>query len=285
MSSHVKQCPKCFSQNPAEANFCRHCGNVLNDGKRQLALVVPEDQIIPKLRIEISSLTNEKKRLLDKLNTAQESYQKASRKASVNRVVHFIYIFVIIVCSIGIIWLINIRKHQNEVISDLRAENASQVELLSNNKLKIQQLESNSDNLNTTLSKRNDEIKELSSVYPFIITSVDVKNQGEEYGATIYTRNTTFIYDRINIKSHFTGSVTIYVKFYRPNGELSVNSKSPIGYSYSQQIDLKKGESTYTESTGWGNTNKGFWKQGLYYMEFWYNNMCFYRKSFYISSL
>lgn len=283
MSAHVKQCPKCLSQNPAEANFCRHCGNVFNDGKGQMSLIISENQIVSKLKLEISSLTNDKKRLLGKLKSAQESYQKSVRKASINRLVHLINVCVIILCAIGIIWLINIRKLQSEVISDLRAENASQVEMLNNDKIKIQQLESNTNNLNTTLSKINDEIKELSSVYPFIITSVDIKNQDEEYGATIYAKNTTYIYDRINIKSHFTGSVTIYVKFYRPNGDLSANDKSPVGYSYSQQIDLRKGECIYTESKGWGNANKGFWKSGQYYMEFWYNNKCFYRKGFYIS--
>lgn len=284
MSSNVKQCPKCLTQNPVEANFCRHCGNVFNDGKGQTSIIIPENLIVPKLQLEISSLSTEKKRLLAELKSTQKSYQQASRKVAINRYAYLICIFVIILCTIGIFWLADIRKYQSKVISDLKAEIESKNEMHNNDKLKIQQLESNSINLNSILSQRNDEIKELSSVYPFIITSVDIKNAGEEYGDPIYANNTTFIYDRINIKSYYTGKVTIYVKFYRPNGELSANDKSPTGYSYCQQIDLKKGEITYTESTGWGNKNKGFWESGQYYMELWYNNKCFFKKRYYINS-
>lgn len=285
MSVQAKQCPKCLSENPIEANFCRHCGSVFKDDKGQIPLVFSDEQIVSKLKQEVSSLKSEKKRFFDKLTIAQEACLKVSRKTSIRYSTHLLYILVIAICAIVIIGFFNNRNSQNKVISELKTQNESQVEMLNIDKLKIQQLESNANNLNTTLNMRNDEIKELSSVYPFIITSVDIKKQSEEYGTTIYAKNTTFIYDRINIKSHFTGSATIYVKFYRPNGELSANNNSPTGYSYSQQIELEKGKSTYTESTGWGNKNKGFWKSGQYYMEFWYNNKCFYRKGFYISSL
>ena len=285
MSVQGKQCPKCLSENPVEANFCRHCGNALREGKGLMPLVLPDEQVVSNLKREVTSLKSEKKRLADKLSIAQATLLEVSRKPSVKYSTHVLYTLVIALCVGTIIWLFYNRNYQNKVISELQAQNESQAEMLSNDSLRIQQLESNTNKLSNTLNVKNDEIKELSSVYPFIITSVDIKNQGEEYGSTIYAKNTTFIYDRINIKSYYTGSVTIYVKFYRPNGELSANDNSPSGYSYSQQIDLTKGISTYAESTGWGNKNKGFWKSGQYYMEFWYNNKCFFRKGFYVSSL
>ncbi|MCM1079243.1 MAG: hypothetical protein NC344_06505 [Bacteroidales bacterium] len=281
----MKKCVRCHTENPEEAVFCRHCGSIFKDGDVQKSLVASCNLTISELKYEVSSLIKEKTNLIHKLDNANEAYRRLSRKQNVRYITHIIYITVITICSIAVFMLFKIKKEQDSLIADLRSKNESQVAMLDNSRQQIRQLESNSKDLNTTLNLRNDEIKKLSSAYPFIITSVDIKNQGEEYGSTIYAQNTTFIYDRINIKSHYTGSVTIYVKFYRPNGELSANDNSPSGYSYSQQIDLTKGMSSYTESTGWGNKNKGFWKSGQYYMEFWYNNKCFYRKGFYIRSL
>ena len=284
----MKKCVRCHTENPEEAVFCRHCGSIFKDGDVQKSLVASCNLTISKLKYEVSSLIKEKTNLIHKLDNANEAYRRLSRKHNVRYITHIIYITVITICSIAVFMLFKIKKEQDSLIADLRSKNESQVAMLDTRRQQIQQLESNSKDLNTTLKLRNDEIKELSSAYPFLITSVDIKNSGEEYGATIYAQNTTYIYDRINIKSYYTGSVTINVKFYRPNGDnlaLSDNDKSPAGYSYSQQIQLENGKSTYSESLGWRNTDKGHWKSGQYYMEFWYNNKCFYRKGFYIRSL
>lgn len=269
--AEIKICPQCKTQNPEAARFCRNCGKKLVTGEDSGC--ESSNLNLDKLKQYIASLQNENKYLLGKLNNHNNK-----------KYIHYIYSFFLIVCSIVIVFLFNEVEKKNRIISELIEQNESQFEILNNNNLNIQRLENKSNELSSALNETKEEIKELSSVYPFIITSVDIKNDGEEYGEPIYEKNTTYIYDKINIKSYYTGSVTIYVKFYRADGELSKNDKSPAGYSYSQQINLKKGVITYSESTGWGNKNKGFWKSGQYYMEFWYNNKCFYKKRYYINS-
>jgi len=280
----MKKCIKCSIVNPDNANYCRHCGNTFITENGQKVLYLSQNQEVLKLKQEVLSLKRERRILTDELNATNETFHNKHRCSS-SKLIHLIYLFVIILCAVAITFFIIKTISQQDYISKLEIESKSQRDMLNNDSIRIRQLESNSKDLNTTLAIRNDEFKELSSIYPFIITSIDIKNEGEEYGATIYEKNTTFIYNKINIKSHISGSVTINVKFYRPNGELTANNKSPVGFSYSQQINLEKGETTYSESNGWGNTDKGHWKSGQYYMEFWYNNKCFYRKGFYISSL
>ena len=114
---------------------------------------------------------------------------------------------------------------------------------------------------------------------PIAITNIEVKNGDGDYGATIFSNSTTYIYSRISIHSLIDKAVDIYVKFYTPYG-LSSNSDSPQGYSFKSSTSLKRNLITTLEVSGWGSSTKGHWESGSYRIEYWYKDICLGTKSF-----
>lgn len=279
----TNKCPKCHTENPIGACFCRHCGNILNDSKEQRSFNVPDVRILSKLSNDFSKFREESLRLLNRIHSDYLDMDMAFHQSSIRYYTHLIYISIIILCVIGGGFLYYSVHSKNKSISYLENLCDTQSEVINKDKLIIQNLQSSSADISSSLKAKDKEFNELTSVYPFLITSVDIKNEGEEYGATIYSKNTTFIYGRVNIKPYVSRDIIIFVKFICPDGKLSTNENSPSGYSYSHKISIEKGKITNFEHY-WGNKNPGFWKSGQYYLEFWYNNKCFYRRGFYIHS-
>lgn len=110
---------------------------------------------------------------------------------------------------------------------------------------------------------------------PLIITGIDVKNGGEEYGQNIVSINTTYLYLRIKYIGLLSGKVTLNVKWYKPDGSLSRGTSSPLNCSYEETYEIESGNGTLT-LLGWGNETKGHWKSGMYRVEIWYkeNILC-----------
>ncbi len=131
------------------------------------------------------------------------------------------------------------------------------------------------------ISKRDSFMLGFASLSPcpIAISDIEIKNEDQDYGAAIYSSNTTYIYSRMSVHSLVDGPVDIYVKFYTPDG-LSSGRDSPPGYSYKSTASLTKNQTTMIGVSGWGSSTKGHWKSGSYRIEYWYNGVCLGTKSF-----
>lgn len=144
----------------------------------------------------------------------------------------------------------------------------------------ISSLKQERDNARSELSKLKNKI---SSTYPLIINDIEIANKYKggnietDFGRTIYSSSTMYLTPKIEYYGLSSGTKTLKVKLYRPDGSLSTGSYST--YSYSDDAYLYEGENSYTLS-GWGNENKGHWRSGTYRIEIWYENSCLKSKTF-----
>lgn len=156
------------------------------------------------------------------------------------------------------------------------------------------------DSLNAVISNKNQAIstqeniinrkeKELTdikgvldsiSVYmPIFVSKMSVKNEGEDYDGTIYSKNTTYIYPKLEGYGLIDGTIELFVKFYSPDG-LRTYSESPSGYTYSDKVSLNKCQNNIISLSGYGNKTKGTWKSGSYRIEVWHKDKLLYEKRF-----
>lgn len=139
------------------------------------------------------------------------------------------------------------------------------------------------DNIRSELSSFKSKV---STTYPIIITDIEIANTysgGDvetNYGNTIYSYNTMYLTPRIKYTGLTTGNKTIKVKWYKPDGTISIGSSSPSGFSQSESMYVYNGENNTYTLNGWGNKYKGFWSKGTYRIEIWYENTCLKAKTF-----
>ena len=137
-------------------------------------------------------------------------------------------------------------------------------------------------NTKSELASVQSSINELSQYTPLIVSDITMKNGGEDYGETIYSRNTTYLYPRLKVYGLVDRTITLYIKFYTPNGLSTGTGKwqSPPGYSYKDDVTIQKNRQTMLYPAGWGGKDKGHWQKGTYRIEIWHNNSCLKTKTF-----
>lgn len=136
------------------------------------------------------------------------------------------------------------------------------------------------------LPESSDLKNKVSNTYPLIITDIEIANvtyDGDiitNYGNSIYESTTMYLQPRIKYTGLCSGTKTIKVKWYNPDGTIHRGTSSPPGFSQSQSMYVYSGDNnTYTLS-GWGNSSKGHWRSGTYRIEIWYENTCLKSKTF-----
>ena len=164
-------------------------------------------------------------------------------------------------------------------------------------KSKYENVSSTSSSLNsqiTTLRQEKDGAKselsrfknKISSVYPLIITDIEIANVSYEgnvetnYGYSIYSYNTMYLKPRIKYSGLTSGYETLKIKWYNPDGTIKRGTSSPIGFSQSESIYVYDGDYYIAELSGWGNSTKGHWKSGTYRIEIWNEDVCLKSKTF-----
>lgn len=140
-------------------------------------------------------------------------------------------------------------------------------------------LNDNNEALYRTISTLSSTLEKIGKATPFIINNIEIKNADEAYGATIYSKSTTYLYPKLTIFSLIDGSITVDVRLYTPDG-LSKGSNSPKSCTFNSDLNLKKNAETNEELSGWGSEEKGNWKAGSYRYEFYYKGVCIGSKSF-----
>ena len=127
----------------------------------------------------------------------------------------------------------------------------------------------------------------VGKVYPMIISKIEMGNGYSDgtmetsYGSTIYSSYTMYLKPKIYYTGISTGSHTLKVKLFTPDGSISKGDSSPSGFSYSGSYYVYSGEDTMVLS-GWGSSTKGHWRSGSYRIEIWYEDVCLKTKTFMI---
>lgn len=116
------------------------------------------------------------------------------------------------------------------------------------------------------------------NIQPLTISKVEIGNIYKDgtietaYGSTLYADKTMYFKPRITYTGNKVGDVTLKVKFFTADGNLSTSSKSPTGFSYETSVSLQRGSGNTVELDGWGGEDKGHWKAGSYKIEIWNDN-------------
>lgn len=243
----IKKCPKCNTENPTEANFCRICGWMFDDADANINANAA-------IKEECNSLRSKVKILQQELLI--EAYRKKSSPSTSikisNRKLHVTYTLLLILFTILGGFIGGILQSAN------------------------------SNNYSSEYYNLSEFIDEYSKYKPFDIVGIDIKNEGQEYGADIYSKNTTYINPRICIAGLESGSYTFQVKFYNRYGDLSQGENSPTNYSYEEECYINGNEIQYHEFSGWGAKEQGNWEAGNYRIEIWYKNNKIAQKHFQI---
>lgn len=156
---------------------------------------------------------------------------------------------------------------------------------------KEQQTNREAQNENQELIYENQKLKDfkatVTKTYPIIITDIKIGNAYSggvietDYGEPLYNYNTMYLTPKIEYTGLRSESqdLNLYVKWYRPSGELSRGSSSPNGYSQSLMYSIYEGKNELV-LIGWGGADRGHWSSGRYRIEIWYNNICLKAKTF-----
>lgn len=124
------------------------------------------------------------------------------------------------------------------------------------------------------------ELKKIEKKVPLLIREVKIGNRDGEgktqtnFGETIYSSSSMYITPQLEIYGLKNCTAEIDVKIYDAYGIMLCSPSSPIDFSDTETILVKKGvNKTYTLG-GWGSGNRGHWRSGKYKFEFWYKGIC-----------
>ncbi len=155
-------------------------------------------------------------------------------------------------------------------------EKVSMIESLQEN---VNKLETKLSNVETKLEDTKGRLelyRQNITNTPLIIEEISVANTYYDgafetnYGGYLKSSASRYIAPRISYYGLISGSKTIYIKLFYPNGELVtlMDNKSPKGYTNSYSRNISKGENTMVLN-GIGGDKKGHWPAGKYKYEFY----------------
>ncbi len=170
------------------------------------------------------------------------------------------------IATLSTIILIFICVSTNNSVNYWQSEYYSSQNELQSKKSQLSSVSSSLDNVKGVLET-------LMKNTPVMATDIQVRNSGEGYGSSIYSRNTTYINPKVTLISNKDlENQSIDVKFYTPYGLSTGEGWSSGGYSYRDKGNsISKYEPKTIELTGWGGDKKGHWSSGNYRIEIWVN--------------
>ncbi len=248
-------------------------------------IVTMENTIPSSFSQTVLRLNSEKEQLMIQKTELETKIELLKRQKKQYKWVIVLSLLVVV----GLIAIISINQNINELHGVLSTRDIS-IDSLNNVVANKNQAISTRDNiisrkekeLNAAKSELNTVkgvLDSISSYMPFVVYELNVKNEGEEYGGTIYSKNTTYIYPKLETYGLTDGTIELFVKFYSPDG-FQTYSESPPGYTYSDKVTLNKHQNNTLVLSGYGDKTKGNWKSGSYRIEIWYESRCLYEKKF-----
>lgn len=177
-------------------------------------------------------------------------------------------------------------EQQNILIANLEESLTTYIDSMRYTQESINTYENKISSLEQSISSYTNTISSLKYTYPILITDIKIGNTYYDgtietnYGNTIYNWNTMYLTPQITYKGIYTGkNITLKIKWYKPDGTLSLGENSPSGFSQQTSLYTYSGTNTI-KIGGWGNREKGHWKKGTYRIEIWYNEVCLKAKTF-----
>lgn len=236
----------------------------------------------------VARLNSEKKELTvqkDKLESEIESLKRQKKQ-------YRWIIFLSLLVAVALIAILAFNQNINELnyalhkrdvsIDSLTAIVANKNKIISNKEEVITRKDRELRHTKSELTAVQSSMNDLSQHTPLIVSEIAMRSGDEDYGETIYSLNTTYLYPRLKVYGLRDEKITLYVKLYTPRG-LSTGSgtwQSPPGFSYKDEVTIQKNKQTMLYITGWGGKDKGHWPKGSYRIEIWYNNSCLKTKTF-----
>ena len=120
--------------------------------------------------------------------------------------------------------------------------------------------------------KAEETIDALSASAPFVVTDIEVRNDGEEWGDKIYSNKSTYFRPRIKYVGFRNIDCELGVRIFNTNGSLSTGENSPNGYSYFETVPIVEGVNYSDKIAGWGSKNPGHWPAGTYRIQICYQD-------------
>lgn len=273
----TKQCSKCNIDNPTEAKFCRHCGNLLSDttlpdsrGDVEKAIRHLEECYKAEQATHTNTIAKYKQEVVT-LHTDLDRYKSANSLPNINddnKVRKFpdfqnrkcwiygnIIVFLLLICG-------SVYKCQkaNNRISDL----------------------------NYALSKQEDFKTSVTEYKPFEILNIELKSNNSEFGDTLYEDNVKNIIPRITVAGLKMGTYKLKTKYYKISNRdyseilycLKETSFSSEGFSNEEDVSIGENQIEKITLSSFGKNDVEFWNRGWYCVEFWYNDICYGKKEF-----
>lgn len=115
---------------------------------------------------------------------------------------------------------------------------------------------------------------------PFKITGATVINIDKDCNRlpSMDSFETQYLQPIVDITVYIDGCYDIYLKLFA-NEQLQTGTTSPGGYTFMNSLQLSKQNEQYALS-GWGSSTPGFWGEGEYRYELYYEGQCVYSHSF-----
>lgn len=121
---------------------------------------------------------------------------------------------------------------------------------------------------------------------PIIITDVLIGNTDNNnniesnYGEPIFETNTMYLKPKVKYFGIKSGVHTLRVRWIKPDGSISKGKTSLGDFSQIEGYNISSGKNDEIILNGWGNSNKGHWVAGQYFIEIWYDEIRLIRKPF-----
>ena len=283
MSKTTQICPKCNTENPVEANFCRYCGYAIysehNIYIEKQRLQNENDRLKKEFRIFESSLMRERLKFENVIENQETKIKKLEHELHALK------------------FNVPNRKPINPQIITKEIHKCpvkTHVKYILSILLFI---------IIGVLScyyiyNKEENFKEQIACYkPFEVLNLGIKDDYGKLTNKISYDEATFIKPHLTVVGFKDGRYKIKAKVYRNSvfapGLLHAwiydtmilkrNGSSPIDCSIDGLYNIKKGEITEFDMKDFGYEERGHWAEGDYFIEFWYKNICLGKEEFKIS--
>jgi hypothetical protein len=113
---------------------------------------------------------------------------------------------------------------------------------------------------------------------PFVITSLKIGNVGDgrwltNAGNTLYSSQMRYLKPVATYDSTDNRKSTFFVKIIQSNGIVFRNASiSPKDFTYSDELQVNRGNNQMLYLSGWGNSDTSSYQAGEWTIEIWHNN-------------
>ena len=283
MGKTNKICPKCNTENPVEANFCRYCGyaiysehNIYIENQR---LQNENDRLKKEFRIFESSLMRERlkfENVIENQETKIKNLEHELHALKFNVPIRKPIKPQIITKEIH---KCPVKTHVKYILSILLFIIIGVLSCY-------------------YIYNKEEHFKEQVAFYkPFEVLKISIKDDYDKGTNVIWYDEATFIKPHLTVVGFKDGRYKIKAKIYRNSVFVPIllhgwvydtmilkrNDSSPFDCSFEGIYDIKKGVITQFDMKEFGYEERGHWAEGDYLIEFWYKNICLGKEEFKIS--